>query len=362
MLKKRGLGIDVVTAARQRIVETFSFGKVVQLTFSGGKDSIVLADIVYKLLMEGAIPKEQLTVLFIDEEAMYDDVIEGVKKWRTKFMQAGVKFEWFCIPCKHFNCLNMLTDEETFICWDPRKKEKWIREMPPFAITDDPYLIPYKDNYQSFLERRDAAKHVISMRGIRVSESCQRLGYFARRKDDGSKVSLPIYDMTDTDIWLYIKKFNVEYPEAYEKLYRTGCNKRQLRISQFFSIDTAKSLVKLEEMYPGLMERIKKREPNAYLCALYWDSEMFGRSTKKRRELEGDTDAEKDYKSMAMKLLTEANPKDATLQRDLRNNVCKYEYLVIDKDWKDIYECLSVGDPKRRRQRALLTRILSRRV
>lgn len=350
-----------MTAARQRVIEAFTFGKMVQLTFSGGKDSIVLADIVYNLLLEGSIPKEQLTVLFIDEEAMYDDVIEGVKRWRMKFIEAGVPFEWFCIPVKHFNCLNMLSDEETFICWDPRKKDKWIREMPRFAITDDPYLIPYKDNYQSFLERRDAAKHVVSMRGVRVSESCQRLGYVARRKDDGSKVSLPIYDMTDTDIWLYIKKFNLEYPEAYEKLYRTGANKRQLRISQFFSIDTAKSLVKLEEMYPGLMDRVKKREPNAYLCALYWDSEMFGRSTKKRRELEKDIEDKKDYRALTMEIMRDPNYKDKSLMVCAKPPILKYEYLMTESDWKDAYEMFTVGDPKKRRQRALITNILSRR-
>lgn len=357
MIKKKGLGIDVLTAARKRVVDTFQYGKVVQLTFSGGKDSIVLADIVYNLLMEGAFPKEQLTVLFVDEEAMYDDVIESVKKWRTKFMTAGVKFEWLCIPVKHFNCLNTLTDEETFICWDPRKKDKWIREMPPFAITDDPWLIPYKDNYQSFLERRDAANHVVSMRGIRVAESTQRRVNIGNTKFL-DKVSFPIYDFSDPDIWLYIRKFNLEYPEAYEKLYRTGCNRKQLRISQFFSIDTARSLVKLEEMYPGLMAKIKEREPNAYLCALYWDSEMFGRSTKKRRELEKEQE-KKDYKALTFEKLREPDNIDAKLKHDTRICIGKFSQFFTEKDWKNTYEMLCCGDPKKRKLRGIMTSVLN---
>lgn len=42
----------------------------------------------------------------------------------------------------------------------------------------------------------------------------------------------------------------------------------------------------MNEYYPDLMERIIRREPNAYLAALYWDSEMFGRSSKNRRAIE----------------------------------------------------------------------------
>ena len=82
---------------------------------------------------------------------------------------------------------------------------------------------------------------------------------------------------------------NVDIPEIYLFLWQSGTRKGQLRVSQFFSIDTAKSLVKMNEYYPDLMERIVRREPNAYLAALYWDSEMFGRSTAARKaKREGD--------------------------------------------------------------------------
>lgn len=353
MKKKRGIGIDVVEAAKLRVLEAFSFGKMVQLTFSGGKDSIVLADIVYNLLMDGKISKEQLCVIFIDEEAMYDSVIDIVKKWRTKFMLAGVQFDWFCIPVKHYNCLNTMTDEETFICWDPRKKDVWVREMPSFAITDDPFLIPFKDNYQSFLERRDAAYKRISMRGIRVSESIQRQSYIAKRADDGSKVSLPIYDMTDQDVWLYILKYNLEIPDVYENLYRVGRPINRLRISQFFSIDTAVALVSLEETYPGLMERVIKREPNAYLCSLYWDTEMFGKRTKKRKELEKDED-KKDYKALVMELLREDPPKHPNVVKMLKGPLIKYATYFDEKCWRSAYKALEVGDPKGRTCRALV--------
>ena len=105
----------------------------------------------------------------------------------------------------------------------------------------------------------------------------------------------PIYDWTNNDVWLYLLREKWIF-RRYTCLWQSGTKKGQLRVSQFFSIDTAKSLVKMNEYYPDLMERIIRREPNAYLAALYWDSEMFHRTTKKRRELEGED--KKDYRAL----------------------------------------------------------------
>ena len=85
-LKQIETEVDVLTAARQRIINLFSNGAKVYLSFSGGKDSIVLGDIVFRLIQEGKIDKNLLTVLFIDEEAMYDEVIDIVKAWRKKWI------------------------------------------------------------------------------------------------------------------------------------------------------------------------------------------------------------------------------------------------------------------------------------
>ena len=51
------------------------------------------------------------------------------------------------------NGLNELSEEETCICWDKRKRDVWVRQPPPFAIMSHPRLKPRKDNYQSFMPR-----------------------------------------------------------------------------------------------------------------------------------------------------------------------------------------------------------------
>ena len=143
--------IDVVTAAKQRIKNVFSNGVPVYLSFSGGKDSIVLAHLTYQLIQAGEIDPSLLTVFFIDEEAIFDCIEATTKLWRKKFLLAGAKFNWWCIEVKHFNCLNELSSDETFVCWDSRKRDVWVRQPPPFAIRNHPQLRPRVDNYQSFL-------------------------------------------------------------------------------------------------------------------------------------------------------------------------------------------------------------------
>ena len=351
MVVKRPIGIDVLTAAKNRIIEAFSRGKKINMSFSGGKDSLVMADIVYNLLQSGAINPALLTVTFIDEEGMYDDVIQIVKNWRTKFMHIGVKFDWYCLQVKHYSCLHSLSDEESYILWDNTKKDVWMRKMPKFAITDDPFFIPYKDNYQSFLERKEKAYDMISMRGVRVSESIQRFKNIARSRDN--RIVLPIYDMTDKDIWLYIRKYNVEYPITYEYLYRVGTPTNHLRISQFFSIDSARALVPLAEIYPDLMERVSKREPNAYICAMYWDTEMFGRNSHKRKVIEKDEE-KKDYRKLVIDIMRSKNPEHPDVVWKLKPHILRGESFMNERDWRNIYQVLQTGDPKKRQCRAII--------
>ena len=85
-VKRIRSNMDVVTAARMRIKNVFSNGVPVYLSFSGGKDSLVMADITLKLIQAGEIDPKQLTVIFVDEEAIYSSVEETVMKWRKKFL------------------------------------------------------------------------------------------------------------------------------------------------------------------------------------------------------------------------------------------------------------------------------------
>ena len=211
----------------------------------------------------------------------------------------------------------------------------------------------------------------ITLTGVRAAESVQRLQYMARMGLGGRGISrrrqiYPIYDWTTNDVWLYLRNEGVEIPKIYFYLWQTGTTRNQLRVSQFFSVDTAKSLVQMNEYYPDLMERIIRREPNAYLAALYWDSEMFGRRTRARRQSEKDA-PKKDYKALLMAMFADMpryfnTPRKMYVARRYRSLFLKIGLFAVEKDYQLLYEALIRGDPKLRSYRALYQTIFSRYV
>ncbi len=368
-IKRCQASIDVMEAAKIRIQNVFRNGLPVYMSFSGGKDSLCLSQLVMNLIQTGKINPAQLIVQFIDEEAIFPCIEEKVREWRKKFMLAGAKFEWYCLEVKHYNCFNELSNDETFICWDRYKKDVWVRQPPSFAIRSHPLLRSRIDAYQDFLPR--ICFDGLTITGIRTAESVQRLENIAVIGRSGNRMTkrhqvFPIYDWKDDDVWRYLLREKVDIPEVYLFLWQSGTKKGQLRVSQFFSIDTAKSLVKMNEYYPDLMERIVQREPNAYLAALYWDSEMFGRSTAARKENEKGI-AEKDYKATLLELFSDMEGNFQTehkryVANRYRNFFMSVSVIADNKDCKAIYEGLISGDPKLRTFRALYQRIYGKYV
>lgn len=359
LTKTRELDVDVVTAARQRIVNAFANGTKIYLSCSGGKDSIVMMDITYKLIQEGKIDPKQLEAFFIDEESMYDDVIEIVKLWRKRFMMVGAKFVWYCMEYRQMNCLHSLEEEETFVCWDRFQRDKWCRPMPPFAVTSHPLLKPREEVYQEFTKR--LTKDGVNMVGVRVTESLQRRKYIARVLDaqsvSSSNMFYPIYDFRDADIWLYIKDNGLEFPKVYMDMYAVGVYANRLRISNFFGVDSCAVLSKLYEFRPELAEAVNRREPNAYIAQMYWDTEMFHRSTRRRKQLEKGEE-QKDYKPLVLEICK--HPENKTSNEHAQARIRQYKGLVLkycavmeNDDWRKVYEALMTGDPKGRTFRAM---------
>lgn len=359
-VKRVQANIDVISAAKKRVKNVFANGLPVYMSFSGGKDSLCIAHIVYSLIQSGEINAKQLIVIFIDEEAIFPCIEETVKTWRKRFLMAGASFRWYCLEVRHFNCFNQLTADESFICWDHTKSDVWVRQPPSFAIRSHPLLKPREDNYQAFLPR--VTKDGIMLSGVRAAESVQRLQYMAAlgmgaKGITGNRQIYPIYDWKTSDVWLYLKEQHVEIPSIYLYMWQAGVGKGQLRVSQFFSSDTASCLVRMNEYYPDLMERVIRREPNAYLAALYWDSEMFGRSTKTRKDLEKKE--KRDYKSELMDMLIKNPHKhfhtdhQKHVAEQYRRALIKVDGLARPRDYRKMYDGLLAGDPKLRTLRAI---------
>lgn len=344
-----------------RLKNVFANGLPVYFCTSGGKDSFVISDMLMQLIRRGEINPKQLTVIFIDEEAIYDCCIDLVKSWRTRFIMAGAKFHWYCLPLKQVSCFNQLTNDESWITWEPGKENVWVRQPPPFAIRNSPYLTGIgKENYQTFLPR--ITKDGIVLTGVRAAESVQRLQYMSalslgKQGITNTNTIYPIYDWRDVDVWKYIKDNNVDIPEAYMWIYQAGESRHSLRISNFFACDSLRGLKHVAETDPDLWARIERREPNAYLVLLYWDSEWYKRSSRTRRKNEEGQN--KDYKALCKKLLFEEPEKHFTnsttrhVAHQYRRAYAKIDGMARQKDYRKMYDALIAGDPKLRSLRAV---------
>lgn len=357
---------DVVTAAKTRIKNVFRNGLPVYFSFSGGKDSLCMAQLIMNLANEGDIDLAQMTVQFVDEEAIFPCIESTTLEWRRKFMLAGARFEWYCVEVRHYNCFNELQEDESFICWDRHKQDVWVRTPPTFAIRSHPLLNPRVDAYQDFMPRICAGG--VTITGVRAYESIQRLLNISKIGRGKSKITgkgqiFPIYDWRDSDVWLYLRDQRVDIPDIYLFLWQAGTRKNQLRVSQFFSVDTARSLVSMNEYYPDLLERVIRREPNAYLASLYWDSEMFGRRTKTRATLEDE--GGRDYKAVLIEMFSNMDkyfdtPQKRKLGEQLKTFFMRSSAIITPDDCKNIYDVIVRGDPKRRALRALYQSVYGR--
>lgn len=204
-------------------------------------------------------------------------------------------------------------------------------------------------NYQAFSAK--IFKNIPVIVGLRTAESVQRKSCIATRRGSGdNRFVYPLYDWKDKDIWLYIRRFNLEMPVSYIYLYKVGVPVNRLRISQFFSIDTIKVLPKVLEFYPDLYERIVRREPNADLVMLYWDTDMF-RSSQQDEKF----DQEKDYRAMLAEAMKQAvaHPDMYAGFKIAKRLYVQCSEVTTQKTYKKIYQILVAGDPKGRTARVV---------
>lgn len=351
---------NVLDAAKNRIRNLFDTGCKVYLSFSSGKDSPCLSSLTLDLIRSGEIDGRQLSVIFIDEEGLYPSMVDAAERWRKYFAAVGVPFLWFCLPFKQVSVIDHLSSSESWITWEPGVE--WMRDPPEGAIMTHPVLrYPGEMNYQTFCTK--AFADGIQMIGLRSVESLTRYQCIAKANmNKPSGKFYPIYDWTDNDVWLYIKERGLEFPEIYMRLYEAGVSKRQLRLCAFFGDCGTQGLRWIAETDADLWERIERREPNAYLVLLYWDSEMFRRTTKKRKELEEEQEA-KDYKALCKDLLF-LHTDRYTIAKDTLSNLDNWRSLFIksfgiaeNKHYKAMYEGILYGDPKRRILRILWQQI-----
>ena len=171
---KRYLGMDVLTASRERISWVFDSFPRICVSFSGGKDSSVMTHLV----LEQAIARgRKVGLLFLDWEAQFALTIAHVEEMFSRYGD-HIEPYWVALPLTTTNAVSQVEPEWT--CWDPAKRELWVRQPPERAITDPDALpfhypeITFEEFAPAFAEWYAQRVPTASFIGIRAAESLNR--------------------------------------------------------------------------------------------------------------------------------------------------------------------------------------------
>lgn len=280
--KKRGLGKDVLTAARERIAWTFDSFPKVCVSFSGGKDSTAMTHLV---LEEAQRRGRKVGLLFIDWEAQYRLTIDHVAEVFELYRESIDPY-WISVPLVTTNAVSMVEPE--WKCWDPKKRELWVRQPPDIAITDGTIFpfwydgITFEEFVPEFCTWYAGGAPCASMVGIRVVESLHR--WRAIAKDRKSRVDgrawtawkgghvvnvYPIYDWQTEDIWTYFAREAKPYNRLYDRFHEAGLSIHQMRICEPYGDEQRRGLHLFHVIEPETWGRVCARVAGANSGALY---------------------------------------------------------------------------------------------
>lgn len=255
---KIGLEYDVNTAARQRINVILDGFEHFYVSFSGGKDSGVLLNLV----IEESRKRNRLPVdvLIIDLEAQYKCTIEYINEMVSK---NEINAFWVCLPLSLRNSVSQF--QPKWICWDPGVSNKWLRDFPDsdavikntdyfpfytFGMEFEEFVLKFSKWYASIKKTKCACLVAIRSdeslnryRTIKNNHKRKYLNYkWTTKISDDVFNAYPIYDWRVTDIWIANGKFKYLYNKIYDLMQQAGVSLAQQRLCQPFGDDQRKGL------------------------------------------------------------------------------------------------------------------------
>lgn len=282
-MPKIPLGMDVLTAARERIAWTFDEFPRVYLSFSGGKDSTVMLHLVAEEARKRGV---RFGALFVDLEGQYKLTIEHIQQCLEMHADVVDPY-WVCLPIHLRNAVSVY--EPHWICWDPDAEDAWIRRPPEGAITDPGYFDWFQPGFEFeefvplfgewYAQGEDCACFV----GIRTDESLNRFRTLASTSKETradrqwtTRVTpsvwnaYPVYDWKTEDLWTWhARNPDMPHNKLYDLMHLAGLTPHQMRICQPYGDDQRRGLWLFHLIEPGTWSRVVARVNGANSGALY---------------------------------------------------------------------------------------------
>ena len=293
---KKYLEKNVYEALQDRLKFIFDNFDNFYVSFSGGKDSGLLLNMVLSYKRRNKIAKK-IGVFHQDFEAQYQTTTDFVSRMFENNLR-DIEPYWVCLPMGSRCAVSNY--QMYWYPWDPDKEELWVRPMPkmPYIINMDNnpfdfyrYKMVQEDLYAEFGEwySRQKKGKTICLLGIRADESLNRYRAYANDRKtimQGNQWTTkmgenwwnayPIYDWTTKDVWIANGKFDYDYNRIYDLFWKAGLSISQMRVASPYHESAKESLNLYRVLEPATWVRVVSRVQGANFGAIYGSSHALG--------------------------------------------------------------------------------------
>lgn len=290
------MGENVYEAVQNRLQYIFQEFDNIYLSFSGGKDSGLLLNLVLDF-QQKYYPEKIIGVFHQDFEAQYTVTTEYIERTFER-IKDKVEPYWVCLPMATRTALSNY--EMYWYPWDDTKQDSWVRSMP-----DKEYVIHLSNNpistYKYKMHQEDLAKQfgrwyrishgnkkTVCLLGLRAEESLQRYSGFLNKKYGYNGecwiskqfkdvwCASPLYDWSINDVWHANYLFNYDYNHLYDLYYKAGLTVSQMRVASPFNDYSKDSLNLYRVIDPEIWVKLVGRVQGANFACIYGKTKAMG--------------------------------------------------------------------------------------
>lgn len=271
---------NVFEATTERFDYIFQHFENIYVSFSGGKDSGLLFNLLLDYMEKRGI-KRKIGLFHQDFEAQYTETTNYVERTFREAPEFVERF-WCCFPMAVENSLSVY--EPFWYTWDADKPDIWARPMPKhpyvYSLENNPFGW-YRKNmleedfhaaFSPWYREHCGGGSTVCLLGIRSSESLNRYRAITKKVhmhgdkkwtmklSEGCYSASPIYDWEVEDVWTANGKFGYDYNRLYDLFYKAGVPMAAMRVASPFLTEGRSSLntyrIVDAEMWAKLVGRV----------------------------------------------------------------------------------------------------------
>jgi predicted phosphoadenosine phosphosulfate sulfurtransferase len=296
--------VNVYQAALLKIEEAILTHEDYYVSFSGGKDSGVLLNLVIEVATR--LNRLPVKTVFSDLEIIFE---ETSRYTQSMMDRPDVEPYWLCLAEIENNASSVY--QRYFKYWG-KNEQPWSRDMPsmPYVINEDnipDWLAPYytsKTTNEWTITRmgealcdKNGTADIVNFIGMRDDESYGRLMNVRCMKNRDKKnphtyryvngstsrtwICLPIHDWKVADVWHYYAVNNLDYNRVYDAMWKMGIPPHEQRTCFAFGEEQSKTLNQWCVIEPDTWDRMVYRVQGANFGKLYNHTRINSGKVKK---------------------------------------------------------------------------------